>query len=279
MLPTFIVIGSTKSGSTSLYQYLHSHPQIFMSETKELRFFSSPERWRLGVSWYEKQFKDAGDAVARGEVSPQYTRYPEVPDVPRRMASVVPAARLVYLIRDPIERLQSQYRYRVLRGQEHRPIDVAVVEDPKYVDGSRYAMQLDQYVSHFDPSSIHVLTAEALRADRSDTMRKVYAFVGADPELAPDGMDREYNRVENKRSYTKRSKPVRVLTKQAVAVGLPISTAFRLSTKDVDRPDGIEEAVVSDEVRARLRDELRDDAVRLREWLGADFDAWGLDGS
>ena len=76
MLPTFIVIGAGKAGTTSLWGYLRDHPQVFMSDPKELDFFTVEHNWSKGVGWYEAHFADAGDAVARGEASGSYTNWP-----------------------------------------------------------------------------------------------------------------------------------------------------------------------------------------------------------
>src|SRR5262245_7209987 len=102
--PNFLVIGAMKCGTSSLYQYLRSHPQVFMpNDPDEVNFFSRRdlERWS---EWYRRLFAEAGSAVAIGERSTNYTKYPSIPDVPTRIARSIPDAKLIYLIRDPIER-------------------------------------------------------------------------------------------------------------------------------------------------------------------------------
>src|SRR6266568_6603804 len=92
-LPNFFVIGAMKAGTTSLYEYLFAHPNVFLpTETKEPAFFA--RNWRRGEGWYRSLFAGAGDAVAVGEASTSYTKYPTITTVPDRMASVVPEARL-----------------------------------------------------------------------------------------------------------------------------------------------------------------------------------------
>src|SRR4051794_1541363 len=150
MLPNFLVIGAPKAGTTSLYHYLATHPQVFVSDPKELRFFIEEINWRKGLGWYESQFAGADGAVARGELTPEYALHPVYGGVPERIASVLPDARLVYLVRDPIERMRSQYRHRVLDRLEARPIADAFRADPQYLDGSRYAFQIEQYLPWFD---------------------------------------------------------------------------------------------------------------------------------
>ena len=82
MRPNFILIGAARSGTTSLHKYLESHPEIFMSEIKEINFFSNERYWKKGINWYEAHFNKAkGKAI--GEASTSYTNYPLIKDVPK----------------------------------------------------------------------------------------------------------------------------------------------------------------------------------------------------
>src|SRR4051812_34415375 len=169
-----------KAGTTSLHSYLAAHPDVFMAERKELDFFLDDGNWTRGVQWYRDQFAAGRDARARGEVSPSYTKFPAVPHVPERIARVLPEAGLVYLVRDPIERMCSHWRQNAIYEGESRRLDVALVEDPHYLACSRYSLQLDQYVEHFARARILVVTSELLRDDRATTMARVLEFVGVD---------------------------------------------------------------------------------------------------
>ena len=93
--------------------------------------------------------------------------------VPARIADHIPRARLVYVVRDPIDRIRSHYQTRLTEGTERSPIDRAVRENPIYLDYSRYAMQLDRYLDHFPREQLLVITAEDLRGDRRATIQKV----------------------------------------------------------------------------------------------------------
>ena len=109
-LPDFVVIGAPKSGTTSLWSYLRAHPQIYMTPEKEPEFFNDEEHWSRGVSWYERLFADAGDALVVGEASVRYAAYrPASASVPQRMAGVIPDAKLVYVVRHPVHRMVSTW--------------------------------------------------------------------------------------------------------------------------------------------------------------------------
>src|SRR5919106_4193832 len=98
-LPTFVIIGAQKCGTTALHSYLSRHPEVSMSRPKELDFFVEGANWEKGVDWYRSRFD--GAAKARGESSPNYTAHPMLAGVPERMAELVPDAKLIFMVRDP----------------------------------------------------------------------------------------------------------------------------------------------------------------------------------
>src|SRR4051794_39122806 len=94
-----------------------------MSTRKELDFFAGPGwNWERGCDWYEAQFRGAEAAKVRGESSPSYSMHPWVPGVPERVHAAIPDAKLIYLVRDPIERMVSQYAHYSSRGYTPQPI-------------------------------------------------------------------------------------------------------------------------------------------------------------
>lgn len=177
--PDAIVIGATKAGTTSLFHYLSDHPQVFMDPQKELRFFSDPARAAHGSDWYLRRFAEAGDRVAM-ESSNGYTRDPVYPGVPERMAATCPDVRLVYLIRDPMARLESHYRHRLAMGREWRSPSDAIAAEPSYVAASLFGHQLSLYRRHFPDDRIHVARSERFFDDHDDARAGLCAFLGID---------------------------------------------------------------------------------------------------
>lgn len=275
VLPNFLVIGAAKSGTTSLAHYLRSNPQVYMADF-ELHYFAAERRWRLGEAWYQAQFKGAGDEVAVGEKSPSYTRHPLYQGVPGRIAALLPDVRLIYLVRHPLQRIQSEYVHRALRGRERRPLDEAVTADPAYLDTSRYAMQIDRYLAHFDRSQLLVLTAEDLRHLRAATLDRVQRFLGVTPSWQPPELEREYNRTSQKPVRRPVPRPVRRLLNAGVRIGMPPRTAQRLSSRPGSSMLDQGSVTFSDATRSRLEEELRDDVRRLRRHLDPGFDGWGI---
>lgn len=280
-MPTFLVIGAMKAGTTSLYHYLRDHPQVFMPETKEVNFFNPLRNWRRGLGWYEEQFADAPpEATAIGEASTSYTKFPWVEGVPERIAGVLGDVRLIYVVRHPIERMRSQYLHQVATGQEWRPIEEAFTREPMYLHISRYAFQLDRYAPLVPPERILVVDARALRADREATVRRVYQFIGVDPSWVPPSLGQEFLVSEGRQMKPASLRAIRRIPKIRTAstyVPQPLKTLkHRLTRELATRELDVGRAAIPDEVERELRRTLRDDVAALRPRLGPNFDGWGI---
>ncbi len=276
-LPNLIIIGAQKCGTTSLHYYLSLHPEIFMSKEKELNFFTEEQNWSKGLAWYESHFK-AG-AKIHGESSPNYTNHPRFPGVPSRMHSVVPDAKLVYIVRDPIERIISQYIHQYIDGRETRPVEEALssVESNQYISRSLYYTQLSKYLECYPVTQILVIPAEGLDGDRKATLRRVFEFLDVNPDF--------YSRLYSIRRHTtarKRQKtetgmrladttPMKLLSSIPQRVRWPIEDLIYLPfSRRMDRP------VISKPLRQSLKDRLKEDVHKLREFTGYDFNNWSV---
>lgn len=282
-LPNFIVIGAMKAGTTSLYHYLRNHEQIFMPKVKELDFFAEGANWSRGLDWYRQQFSGAGDALAVGEASTLYTKYPQYDGVPERMAGVVPEARLIYLVRDPIVRMRSHYQHRVALGAETAPPEVALLENPIYLAYSKYGMQLEQYDGHFPREQLLVVTSEGLRHDRAATVERVYGFLGVHPTLSPPALETEFYKTAERRSYPPLVWTARKFVKRHVPQAKRAKELVdsMMARRSAGTPEGAQAAaradtVISPVLREQLADLLRDDVARLRGYMSPDFGGWGL---
>jgi hypothetical protein len=278
MLPTFLIIGTMKGGTTSLYNYLRGHPQVFMSATKELHYFVAEKNLSRGTAWYERNFSDAEGAVAVGEASPDYTKFPTYQGVPERIAATVPGAKLIYVLRNPVHRIRSHYLHDVARGRERRSISQAVPGNEHYLAPSMYALQIEQYLNHFPRHQLLVITSEALRGDRSATMRCVHDFLGVDAGWSAPVHEQEFNAIAAKTMPGLLMRAGRHLPGAArlrlLAPG-PIMAAERL-LGTTRRPVDVDAGAMSEDLRRRLVDELAPDLDRLGGHLGPGFDAWGL---
>ena len=105
--PTFLIIGAPKTGTTSLWALLSEHPDVFVFPWKGTQFFSKRYDW--GFAWYESLFDEGSDATAIGESSANYSLGPSDSPVPQRIADYLPGVRLIYMVRNPLERIESHY--------------------------------------------------------------------------------------------------------------------------------------------------------------------------
>ena len=188
--PNLFVVGSMKSGTSYLWRLLDSHPLVFMSEPKEPCYFVDPEdlkrvfplMWRQQY-WkseanYLQLFEAAGDAPIVGEASVFHAYLPLAPGVAGRIRAFNRDARILYLMRDPIERALSHYWHNVRYFAEYRPLEQAIKDDIQYLAVGDYAVQLQDYYRHFDPSNVLVLTYEELTEDPDSVMAGVFEWLG-----------------------------------------------------------------------------------------------------
>ena len=254
-LPNLVIIGAMKCGTSALHAYLGRHPEIFMSEPKELNFFFAPVcgpagpaaggaprrddavdgkvwaagNWDRGPGWYAGHF--APGARVRGESSPGYTS-PDHAGVARRMAALVPKARLVYLVRDPLARAVSQYIHHRTQGTEGRPLTEALLDpNSQYMARGRYYERLAPFLEVFGRERITIVAQEELRTERRTTLRWLFELLGVEDGFWSADLDH------------------------------PVAA----------RGDG---PALGRRLRKRLEDAFVDDAVRLRELAGRDFPSW-----
>ena len=179
-LPNLAIIGAMKCGTTSLHDYLSLHPQISMSKFKELDFFTEDLNGKRGLDWYRSNFRQPTEI--RGESSPNYTKCHLFPGVPERMHRIIPDAKLIYVVRDPIQRIISHYVHRVARGLEKRSIDEVLADSGSgnYIKTSLYFMQLERYLEYYSASNILIVLQEDLYHDRIQTLQNIFKFLNVD---------------------------------------------------------------------------------------------------
>jgi hypothetical protein len=279
MLPNLLIIGAQKCGTTSLHAYLALHPDVDMAAGKELDFFIADRAWRNGPQWYAAHFRD--DAAVRGEASPNYTAWPIWDGVPELAASLVPDAHLVYLVRDPIERIESHYLQRRLQDGEREDIASVIgdVDDPHnlFVARSRYATQLERWLAHYPQDRLLVLSTEELHDRRRETVRAVLAHVGLDDSIDPGQLDAEHHRSGDKAELAhgaarlRASAVGRVIEVVPPRVRAPVTQRLRAALSHrVDRQE------LPAALRERLTELLAPEADRLRALTGRRFEEWSL---
>ena len=264
-LPNLVTIGAAKCGTTALHSYLARHPETSMSRPKELNFFVAEKNWHRGLDWYRGHFDP--EAGVRGESSHLYAGHPVYPGAPERMARVIPDAKLILLVRDPIDRVRAHWAHNHALRYERRPLARAVLEDPNYVARSSYHLQLTKFLEHYPLERILVLEQRKLAADPAATLARVAAFLDLDPDGWPDELD--VRSVETSR--LRRRTALGALIERRVA--RPTWGRMKsnpLLTRPFTPPE------LDPGLRAELADRLRDDAARFRELTGRPFADWSV---
>lgn len=180
-LPDFLIIGAMKAGTTSLHDYLGKHPDIFTTNPKELHFFTSEIYNSKNIDWY-KSFFVTNKKVA-GTTPQNYTKchIKEFSGVPERVYKHLPNIKLIYIVRNPIDRIASHYvealsgAYAPKGGLNNYLEDL---EKNHYVLTSKYYYQISQYLKYFSKDQILVVKSEDLLNNRLETLNEVFYFLG-----------------------------------------------------------------------------------------------------
>ena len=173
-IPNFAYIGTSKAGSTWLFNALAGHPDVYLASNKGLYYFDS--HFDEGQQWYLDHFRAAGDQVAVGEISHSYLSSPEAAP---RIAELNPGMRLLVCLREPVDRAFSDYLDLVKNAQYDGPFSAALEKFPRLLDRGRYATHLQRYLDRFPRSQLHVSLFDDLRADPQAYADEVFTFLGA----------------------------------------------------------------------------------------------------
>lgn len=275
MLPNFLIIGAQKSGTTWLARLLRQHPDVFMPPG-EIHFFDKAHNYRNGLGWYEAHFAGANGRRAIGEKTPDYLwadgRGVEghLPDVHRHIHDALPDARLIAVLRNPVERAVSAVKHIIGSGRVsplHAMDDLligpkqALVEGHGVLDYGFYHRQLTAYLQYFDRSQLLVLFYEEdVVGDPAAGLAKVCRFLGIDDRVTFDGLRERVNANHHSRLSLMLSYHVPALRPISKRIG-------RRLPRYRPRPSG--------EVRRRLYALYADENRRLFELLGRDpVPAW-----
>jgi hypothetical protein len=273
-LPDFVIIGAMKSATSTLYHWLAQQPEVFMASPKETNFFARD--WDRGLDWYRSCFEGAEPGQLLGEASVMYTSPEHADASAARMKSVLPDARAIYVIREPVERIRSHYRHEVQRHREVRPLLDAIGEpDNSYLANSMYFARLEPYIRHFAPDRLLVVRFEDVIRQPWPGWNDTLGLLGLSSRRAPGTAHnvtaenqqwtgalvwlREHG-IFNFGRAAKLPKPIRRLGKRLLTRG---GETFR---------DRLDDSTV--EIPRELVEPVWEDLARLEEWLGRDQPLW-----
>jgi hypothetical protein len=275
-LPNFLIIGAAKAGTTTLYEHLRSHPEVFMPRFKEPRFFGFPGEGPRGkfpvqtLEEYEALFAEAGEARAIGEATPHYLRDPGAAE---RIHALIPGARLIASLRNPVDRAYSVYQMNQ-RNRDHNaevPFVEAMRRDHNLQE--TYAENLGRFFALFPRERIHVLLLEDLEAAPRRTMREIFGFLGVDPAFEPD-----LSRVANPGGEPRSRILHRMLTdRRLAAVSRRLLPERAVEPLKALRSRNLAKRPLGAAERATAASYFREDILRTQELIGRDLSHW-LDG-
>ncbi len=183
-LPNFFIIGAMKAATSSLHDQLAAIDGVFMSDPKELYFFSDDPVFANGLDWYTAHFGGASPTDVCGESTTHYAKLPTYPATIDRIAAAVDDPQFIYVMRHPIDRVLSQYTHMWLQREVTVPfaeaIDGAV---PELLDYSRYAYQLQPFFERFGAERVLPVFFDRLRTAGDEELQRVARFIGVDADV------------------------------------------------------------------------------------------------
>jgi hypothetical protein len=285
-LPSFIVIGVAKGGTTSLYRYFDQHPQVYMHPDKGTNFFG----WEDARNWqwwdegdaprglhhfkaktleeFEAAFAGATDELAVGEVSPQYLRSPTAA---QRMRETLPDVQVIASLRNPAERAFSGFLMRTRRGEPVQTAYEELTPTASHVKEGFYYTRLKRYFDEFPRQQLKIFLFDDFRRDPAKMMAELFGFVGVDASFVPDTTSKHNpanvpkSRLANRVLYHPR-----VIRTAKTVIPLPAyglaKRARQLALK--------EPPTLPDDLRARLLEIYREDILKLEALLERDLSVW-----
>ena len=271
-LPNLVIIGAMKCGTTSLHEYIDIHPDTSMSYPKEVNFFSG-ESSSQSLDWYKSLFDPS--KLIRGEASQNYAKahHPFYRGAPERMAEIIPNCKIIYLVRDPIQRylshLVENYYGETDADREWN------IENDHYVKTGLYYWQLSHYLKYFSIDQILVVDLAELQVSRLKVMNDIFAFLGLQQFEDASVFDFKAN------VFTGKSVPNFLhsnLLYRASNRFLPNVTDSFFNSKLVKERvfTGWKKRKLSMSQHEKLVDTFQSDVQKLRELVGKDFPTWSL---
>lgn len=272
MLVDFMIIGAQKAGTSSLCEQLAAHPEVCFSSPREPAFFSREPAWHRHLDRYHAAFSPRpGQRLAEG--STEYTMLPQSLGTAERLHAYNPGLRLVYLMRDPVERMRSHHAHRRLRRTSRASLADAVHDEPDLLLRSLYSVQLRPYLSLFPREQLVPVVFEEHVADPARSLRGIAGALGLDPEAFGDRPHIAANTsvgrhdVSDRVSRWAQRQPVRRL---AGAVPAPVRERVRRGLSRELRAKDEWDA----EVRGQLRRALDAEIDAVEALLGRPVPAW-----
>ncbi len=294
VLPNFLIFGVQKAGTTSIYSYLQQHPQVFMSPRKETEFLGRPAQQTdepqltpggrqqiVTIEDYQALFKGATTETAIGEASPNYLFLHEraVPAIQK----YVPQAKLIAVLRNPVERAYSDYLMhvrQVVGNQKPLAQQVETSGESSFtLLKGRYFAGVKHFLETFGPQQVRLFLYDELKDDAAGLMANLYRFIEVDPKFAVDVNQRQQTAAVPKNQsinqLLRTNNPVRSAVGTLLRTVMPEEKRQRLRSRLISANSAGKEALpLSEQDRQLLKAYYREDVLRLQDLIDRDLSAW-----
>lgn len=292
ILPNFLIIGAAKGGTTSLYDYFKQHPEIYMTPVKEPRFFAL-ENEKLSfqnpdqainqtsvtkLSEYLKLFEGVSGEVAIGEASPLYMYSPKAVE---RIAHYIPNAKLIAILRNPVDRAYSCYKH-LIALDPYSFEDALKAENDRirknwahlwhYRQGGYYYAQLQRYFEKFDREQVRVYLFDDLKSNPLSITRDAFTFLNVDPSFVPDLSHKNVSnnpKIKVLQNVVNGKSRIRAFSKKIFPKKLRTDIASYLRGWNSK-----EFPLIADDVRQQLINDYRSDILKLEQLIDHDLSHW-----
>lgn len=292
--PNFLIVGAAKAGTTSLYNYLAQHPQIYMSPKKEPRYFA-PEYYTtfyrnaignqhrdkgMSLAEYEALFSDVTDEIAIGEASTEYLLFEKSA---ARIKAAIPQAKIIIILRDPVERAFSAYCYHLRDGRETLSFEESLAHEPIrvrdkwqvgwfYLQGGFYYKQVKRYYQQFAPDNIKLILWEDLNRNPHAVCADIFNFLQVNTEFVPDLSRANQSRLPRSKFMNRCLFKNRQL-KRRVREVLP-KPVYESISRPLKGVFYTEKESLEPSIRKQLSDIYREDINKLEGLVSIDLSHW-----
>ncbi len=281
----FVGIGAAKAGTTWLGRMLGEHPQLCMSEPKEVHYFNEKLLFRTafrkpnfhkGLEWFKKYFRHCSIASIKGEITPRYIVDPIAAErIKQHNADI----KIFICLRNPVDRIYSQYHFaKSFIGNENRSMEKAIREEPEYLDMSTYYKHIQTWLHHFPIDQFFFIWFEDIQQRPEELLRDIYAFLGVDPFFKPGNMYQKSNEARKSRFRGLQS-VTRVFIYFMVSIGMSgvIRKLKEGGLRDfIHRANSkpVEKTPMPPDVKEYIIDHVSDDVQQLEKLLNKDLSHW-----
>ena len=280
-LPSFIIIGGGKCGTTSLHNYLNQHPQIYICPQKETFFFTDEKSRSRNQNWgavtdlgsYSALFQDAPQDNILGEISTVYYSYPRSAQL---IYDLIPKVQIIAILRNPGERAFSDYQMHFRAGREKSTFESLVKENNKYIKKGFYYQKLMPYFQTFPKEQIKIILFDDFKNKPVDCLQDLFNFLGVDSEFVPDmnhrGREGGVPKNQNLNQILTKPNPVRSSIATVLKLFLPLEIRQNFRNKLVRK--NMQKPKLEPSVKQDLVNIYRQDILQLQKLIERDLSSW-----